>query len=219
MKQYEAFIFDMDGTMVDNMAYHVQAWLALLAELGVPLTESEFHRRLSGKTNEETVREMLGAETPAAEIERLAQQKEAHYRALFGPHLRPVAGLPQFVARAREMGIKTAVATSADLENIAFILGGLGLQASFTAVVGAHTVAKGKPHPDIFLAAAAQLQVAPSTCLVFEDSRAGIESARRAGMDTIVITTNLTEQEAGAFPNVIHSIADFQAATLDQLTG
>ena len=219
MKKYEAFIFDMDGTLIDNMPYHIQAWLALFAEMGLEMTEAEFHRRLSGKTNAETVRDMLGDDVTPEEIARMAGRKEVQYRAVYGPQLRPVAGLSGFLQRSRDAGLKTAVATSAGSDNIAFILEGLGLMGTFTAVVGAQDVQNGKPHPEIFLMAAQRLQVSPDACLVFEDSRAGIEAARRAGMDVVVITTGLTEQEAKAFPHVTHVAANYEALQPEALNG
>ena len=201
----------MDGTLINNMPYHIQAWLALFADMGIHLTEEEFHQRLSGKTNAETVREVLGDQVTDAEIAQIAGRKEVQYRAIYGPHLQPVAGLAGFLQRSRDAGLKTAVATSAGQDNIDFVLERLGLGDAFTAVVGAHDVQNGKPHPEIFLTAAQRLQVPPAACLVFEDSLAGIEAARRAGMATVVITTALSAEQAGAHAHVITSAADYSA--------
>jgi beta-phosphoglucomutase family hydrolase len=209
MKLYTAFIFDMDGTMIDNMPFHIQTWLAFWQELGISMTEAEFHRRLSGKTNAETLREVLGPDVPAAEMARLARRKEVAYRELYRPHMRPVAGLPAFLQAARSLGVKTAVATSAGPDNVTFVLQGLNLADQFDAIVGAQHVQNGKPHPDIFLVAAERLQTPPAACLVFEDSHAGIEAARRAGMDVCVITTALTDAQARVLPHVIDSAPDF----------
>jgi len=211
MNQYEAFIFDMDGTLINNMPFHIRSWLALFAEMGITFTEKEFHTRLSGKTNAETVQEVFGGQVTAEDIARIAHRKEVQYRSIYGPHLQPVAGLPEFLQRSRDAGLKTAVATSAGPDNIAFVLEGLGLMETFTAVVGAQDVQNGKPHPDIFLTAAQRLQVPPAACLVFEDSPAGIEAARRAGMDTVVVQTALSDVEAAAYPHVIAAAADYHA--------
>lgn len=219
MKQYSAFIFDMDGTLIDNMPYHIQAWLASFADLGIRMTEAEFHRRLSGKTNAETVREVLGRDVTAVEIDRIAHSKEVQYRSIYAPQLREIVGLTTFLQQCRDARMKTAVATSAGADNIRFVLDGLGLQEMFTAVVGAHDVQNGKPNPEIFLTTAHRLQEAPGACLVFEDSRAGIEAAHRAGMDVVVINTALSPEEAMAFPHVVHSAADYRnfAMLLDGL--
>ncbi|MCB8984560.1 MAG: beta-phosphoglucomutase family hydrolase [Ardenticatenaceae bacterium] len=219
MNQYEAFIFDMDGTLINNMPYHIQSWLALFADLGIHLTEQEFHQRLSGKTNAETVREVLGSQMTDSDITQIATRKEEQYRAIYGPQMQPVAGLADFLHQSQAAGVKTAVATSAGPDNIEFVLGGLGLAGAFTAVVGAHDVQNGKPHPEIFLTAAARLGVAPSACLVFEDSRAGIEAARRAGMDVVVITTALSASEAQPFANVITAAEDYRALEPRSLLG
>lgn len=219
MNQYQAFIFDMDGTLINNMPYHIRAWLALFAEMGVNITEEEFHRRLSGKTNAETVREVLGNQVTDAEIAQIAGRKEVQYRAIYGPNLQPMAGLAGFLQRSQDAGVKTAVATSAGPDNIDFVLEGLGLRGAFTAVVGAHDVQNGKPHPEIFLTAARRLQVPPAACLVFEDSPAGIEAARRAGMATVVITTALSAEQARAHAHVVASAADFSVLDPQTLGG
>jgi beta-phosphoglucomutase family hydrolase len=204
-----AFIFDMDGTLVDNMAYHTQAWLALLAELGVHMTAGEARRRIAGQTNEQTLRQILGDEVSGAEIARYAARKESLYRALYGPHLKAVAGLDGFLAKAHCLGVPLAVATAADRANIAFVLGGLGIDHCFRVVVGAEDVAHGKPDPEMFLTAASRLGVPARQCLVFEDSLAGMEAARRAGMKAVALTTTL---DAGAFrglPGVLCAVEDF----------
>lgn len=206
-----AFIFDMDGTLVDNVPFHMQSWLTLLAELGAPVEADEFARRMLGKTNEETLREIIGAHLTDAQIVEYAARKEALYRELYRPHLRPVAGLDDFLRAAQRRAVPMAVATSAPRTNIDFVLGGLGLGPYFQAVVGAEQVARGKPHPDLFLAAAERLGAPPGRCLVFEDARMGLEAARRAGMKAVAVATTLDVQELTGLPGVAQVIQDFTA--------
>jgi beta-phosphoglucomutase len=124
-----------------------------------------------------------------------------------------------FVARAREDGVKLAVATSAPPANIVFTLDELDLRRHFDAVVGAADVARGKPHPDVFLKAAEKLGVAPADCIVFEDAPMGVEAARRAGMKTIVITTTLPAEAFREFDNVVRIVAHYEELDIGELLG
>ncbi len=209
MKTYQAFIFDMNGTIIDDMPYHTQAWMKMLADLGHPVSEDEFARRYYGKTNEETLREVLGHDLSEAQITAISLEKEKAYQRIYEPHLAPIAGFRSFLQSMVARGLRVALATSADRFNIDFVLHGLGLDGEITAVVGAEDIQHSKPHPEIFLKAAQLVGAAPEACLVFEDSFMGIEAARRANMDAYAILTTLTEAEALALPNVIGAAPNY----------
>ena len=209
MNNHTAFIFDMDGTLVDNMAYHIESWLALLAEQGHVLSADEYHHRFSGKTNGEILREFLGPELDAAAIHTLGERKEEQYRTQYQPHIRPIRGLTAFLDEATRLGIPMAVATAAGRRNIEFVMQETGLDRYFQAIVGADEVQKGKPEPDLFLAAAHRLHVPPAQCLVFEDAPGGIEAARRANMNAAVVLTAITGDVAHSFSNVIAAAPDY----------
>ncbi len=207
--RFNGLIFDMDGTVVDNMAFHDRAWAGLLESLGISLDMDAFRRRTAGKTNPEIFRELLGADLPETEITTLADRKESLYREYYAPHLRAVDGFFELLDRADRAGVPYALATAAGPANIAFTLAGLGLADRLTTVIGAADVKNGKPHPDMFLAAAERMGVAPAGCLVFEDAPAGIEAARRAGMDAVVVTTTVTAAEVTDLPHVLRAVAAF----------
>jgi beta-phosphoglucomutase family hydrolase len=215
MKSYKAFIFDMNGTIIDDMGYHIAAWLEILAELGHPITTEAFAKQLSGKTNEETLREVMGADFPEEQIAAISKDKEIVYQQTYRAHLKPVAGFLPFLQAAQKTGLPVAVATSANQFNIDFTLAGLGLEGALTAVIGAGDIENSKPHPEIFLKAAAAMGIAPEDCLVFEDSFMGIEAARQANMDAYAILTTLTSDEALALPNVIGAAPDFSKVKQD----
>jgi beta-phosphoglucomutase len=209
MKSYKAFIFDMNGTIIDDMPYHAAAWVEILAELGHPLTIEAFNRHLSGKTNEETLLEVMGPETPIARIEEISTKKEKRYQAVYQEHMEAIAGFIPFLKALQENNMPVAVATSANRFNIDFTLDGLEIRDGITAVIGAEDIENSKPHPEIFLKAAAAIGAAPEDCLVFEDSFMGIEAARRANMDAYAILTTLSEDEALSLSNVIGASPDF----------
>jgi beta-phosphoglucomutase len=214
-----AFIFDMDGTIVDNMAFHTNSWIAFFARRGKTYDPDAFFRETAGAQAREIMRERLGADLPDDEIAVLAQEKEVLYRELYGPHLSAIQGFEDFVTRARAAGVKLAVATSAPPANIVFTLDGLDLRRHFDAVVGAADVARGKPHPDVFLKAAEKLGVAPADCIVFEDAPMGVEAARRAGMKTVVITTTLPADAFREFDNVVRIVAHYDELSVGDLLG
>jgi HAD superfamily hydrolase (TIGR01509 family) len=203
----------MNGTIVDDMAFHNRIWIEIWAELGHPITAEEQDRRFTGMTNAQTLREVLGEGITPEEIARLTRRKELAYQAAYREHMEPVAGLMDLLAAMREAGVPVAVATSANRSNIEFTLGGLGLWEWVTAVVGADDVTHGKPHPEIFLTAAATMGVSPENCLVFEDALMGFEAARRANMDAYAILTTLAEAKALALPNVVGAAPDFRTVS------
>lgn len=190
----KAFIFDMDGVIVDNISFHIDAYKVFLKQFGRDITTEYFQTHLNGRTIQELVKE-LRPEAGKEEIMALSEEKEKIYRDLYGKHLAPTPGLENFLALAKERGIKMAVATSAITANADFTLDGLGIRHYFDAVVDSTMVIKGKPDPQIYLKAADLLNISPADCIVFEDALAGIKSAKAAEMDVVGLYTSLTEEE------------------------
>ena len=204
-----AFIFDMDGTLVDNMPYHTRSWLKLFAELGVEMTPARLDHLMGSRTTPELLRHVLGERISEAEIQAYSQRKEAIYRAEYGPHLEAIKGVPRFLQNVQRLDLSMAVATSAGGRNIDFILGGLGIKTYFDVVVGGDDVPQGKSGPELYLVTAQKLGMCPEQCLVFEDSRSGIEAARLAGMRVIVVATNPRAEQFRSLPSVIEVVGDF----------
>lgn len=207
-----AFIFDIDGTIIDSMRFHERSWDVFLTRRGVPTVGEDFFRRTAGRTGVEVMRELFGAR-PEPDLHALVREKEEIYRELFAPEFREIAGFRAFAREAKAAGVRLACATAGDPDNIAFALSGLAMDDFFDAAVGAHDVARGKPEPDLFLLAAQRVGVAPAHCLVFEDAPLGIEAARRAGMRAVAIASTVPAEELGAPRHVIARATDF--TTLD----
>jgi beta-phosphoglucomutase family hydrolase len=218
---YDALIFDMDGTLVHNMPIHNQALLDTLVEaaLPVPADLDEFFRSTYGRKNAEILQTLAGGRLSAAELAIWDDRKEALYRERFACCREPLPGLLQLLDTATGNGLPMAVASAAPPENIAFILDELDLRRYFKAVVGGHDVQRGKPHPDIFLKSAQMLGVEPQKCLVFEDAVWGIEAARHAGMQAVMLTTTLEAREAAGLAHVLHAVPDFTHLNLQALLG
>lgn len=203
-----AFIFDMDGTLVDNMRFHTEAWGKMLAENGVEMNAHDFLVKTAGKTNREILPGIFDGITDER-IAELGERKEALYQEFFLPHRAAVAGATEFLEEARRLGIKMAVATAAPVVNVEFILDGLDLRKYFGAITTAADITNGKPNPEIFLKSAEKLGVEPRNCLVFEDAVGGFEAAYRAGMQSIGIATVNSIEEILALDSVVEAHDDF----------
>lgn len=203
-----AFIFDMDGTLVDNMHVHTAAWRVLLEENGVAMDEHKFLVATAGRTNREILPEVFG-ELSDERITELAVRKETLYREAFLPNRRPITGVVEFLTKAQELGIQMAVATAASNPNMEFILDGLDLRRFFQAVTTAWDVAVGKPDPAMFLVSAEKLGIEPENCIVFEDALGGFEAARRANMKAIGIATVNSIEEMMKAETVVEAHKDF----------
>jgi beta-phosphoglucomutase family hydrolase len=212
-----ALIFDMDGTIVDNMAYHTASWVEFFRRRGRDIDEHEFFLRTAGRQGHEIMREYIRADLSDAECTALNAEKEEVYRELYQPHRKTVAGFDALVTEAKSAGIVLAVATSAPIENIVFTLDGLDIRRYFDAVVGAADVKRGKPEPDVFLKAAEACGTAPENCVVFEDAPLGVEAARRAGMPAVALTTTLPAEAFEGFDNLLATAADLTGIALDAL--
>jgi len=217
MNQKRALIFDMDGTIVDNMAFHTQSWVTFFERRGRAIDADEFFRTTAGRQGKEIIRSHMGEDLGDDEVAVLNHEKEAVYRELYAPHLKSVDGFEDLIADARSQGIALAVGTAAPPANVEFTLDGLDLRRHFETVVGATDVARGKPHPDVFLEAAKRCGAEPANCIVFEDAPLGVEAARRAGMRVVVITTTLPREAFAEFDNVIAIVDDFSSLAVETL--
>jgi beta-phosphoglucomutase family hydrolase len=216
--QQRAFIFDMDGTIVDNMGFHTRSWLEFFSRRGHAVDEAAFFAATAGRTGHEIIGKYLGEGLGHDAVTALIDEKEVLYRELYAPHLRAVQGFGALVGAAKAAGIRLAVGTAAPPSNVDFTLDGLGLRGHFDTVVGAADVKRGKPEPDVFLLAAERCGADPAHCIVFEDAPLGVEAARRAGMRCIAMTTTLPAEAFSAFDNVIRIARDFSEIDINKLT-
>ena len=180
-----AALWDLDGTILDSHEYHWLSWREAMAAEGIALTRPQFDA-LFGQRNDITLRAWLGPDVPQADIARIADAKEVRYRRLLrtrGIELLP--GVEAWLERLRAAGWRQALATSAPRANVDAILDTLGIGPYFAAMITAEDVTRGKPEPDVFLAAARAVGVPAYRCVVIEDSPAGVEAAHRARMRCI----------------------------------
>jgi len=209
-------IFDLDGTMVDNMNTHHRAWQRKLASLGLDWDLETIRREVHG-INEEIIARIFGERFTPEERKSISAEKELEYRNIFLPVLRLLDGLPELLEELAEAGIPMAIGTAAPPENVDFVLDNLGIRHYFRAVLHAGSVSKGKPDPEIFEKAAAGIGVAPRDCLVFEDSPTGAGAAGQLGCKTIIVTTTHREDEFREYASVVGFIRDFSGVNIARI--
>ncbi len=185
-----AVIFDIDGTIVDNMHLHAEAFAVFAERHGLPPLTQEDRARLDGRRNSEIFPILFNREVPRDEWLAYEHEKEGLYRELSRGRLEPMKGLHRFIQRLKDERMPVALATSAPKLNVEHTLNELGLAGDFPIIVRGDEVGRGKPAPDVFIEAARRLGVAAEHCLVFEDAPMGIEAAHAAGMRVVALTTS-----------------------------
>lgn len=193
MPPIKAILWDMDGVIVDTFEGHFRAWKQTFEEMGQPFTLEDF-RRTFGMNNRLIFSTLLGYELEEETFQRLSDRKEVCFREGIRGSARLLPGVAAWLERFRQMGPGQAVASSAPQANINALLDELGVRGYFQAEAAGAEL-KGKPDPAVFLLAAQLLGVEPPNCLVIEDSVAGVEAAKRAGMRCVAVcTTNPAEK-------------------------
>ncbi|KQM76626.1 haloacid dehalogenase [Pedobacter sp. Leaf216] len=214
----KAFLFDLNGTMINDMEYHTMAWYGIMTEdLGAKLDYESVKKEMYGKNHEVLERVFGKNKFTAEEIVRLSTDKEKRYQQGYMPHLALINGLDLFLERSKNANIKMAIGSAAIPFNIDFVVDGLNIRHYMNAIVSADDVETSKPDPETFLKAAAALNIEPADCLVFEDAPKGVESALNAGMQCIVLTTTHTIEEFDGYPNILGYITDYTDAKLNTL--
>ena len=207
-----AVIFDIDGTLVDNMHLHAEAFAVFAERHGLPPLTQADRARLDGRRNSEIFPILFKREVPREEWLAYEHEKEGLYRELSRGRLSPLNGLHDLIERLRVERIPIALATSAPKPNVVHTLAELDLAAEFPVIVRGDEVARGKPAPDVFIEAARRLGVDAADCLVFEDAPMGIAAAQAAGMRVVALTTSFgASQFEQLNPPPTYVCSDFDA--------
>ncbi len=191
------FIFDMDGVVIDSNPYHKIAWEKFLDGQGVPFDDQLFDNVLSGRTGPTSLRLIFGDDLSQEKLDLYLEEVDSNYQTIIrqAEDVRPIAGVHAFLDQLTQNGYRLALATSAPVLNIELGLEKLKLENTFEHIVGKVDVSHGKPHPEVYLTTLKLLGMTAENCVVFEDSKAGIQSARSAGIQVVGIASGHSREE------------------------
>jgi len=190
MNRERAVLWDMDGTLIDSEEFHWISWRDTLANESITITREQFLSSF-GQRNDSIIPQWLGAATSPERIERIATAKEELYRHLVRSEgISPLPGVAHWLHYLHKEGWLQAIASAAPRANIDTVLEMLSATHIFQGIVSAEDVHRGKPDPEVFLAAASRVGVPPNRCIVVEDAVAGVQAARNAGMRSIGVNRN-----------------------------
>jgi beta-phosphoglucomutase len=205
-----ALIFDLNGTMINDMAFHLRAWTEILNEdLKAGLTAEQVKSEMYGKNSELLIRVFGEGRFARDEMDYWSVEKEKRYQKAYRPHLQLIRGLADLLKRAQDQNIPMAIGSAAIPFNIDFILDQLDIRKYFSDIVSADDVAISKPDPETFLKAARLLNTDPGDCLVFEDAPKGVEAAFNAGMPCVVLTTMHNSNDFPVSGHIVRFIEDY----------
>lgn len=208
-----AFLFDMDGVIVDSNPYHKIALIQFCKEHGYDLDEQQLREKIYGRTNRDWILNIFG-NIGDEKIRQYTEEKEALYRELYKNDVKPVDGLIRFLEKTEKAGISCAVATSAPRANVDFSLSKTHTEQFFPTILDDSFVSKGKPDPEIYLKSAAALNFKPENCIVFEDSLSGVAAGKAAGCKVVGITTTHTREELHQTDLIINNFEGLDPETL-----
>lgn len=211
-------IFDMDGVVIDSNPYHKISWEKFLVTQGMHFDDELFDNVLSGRTAPTSLRMLFGEDLAQRDMDRFMKEVDHNYQTLLreDENVKPIAGLYEFLHQIRKKRIPMALATSAPELNIELGLQKLELENTFQHIIGKVDVTHGKPHPEVYLKALDLLELPAENCIVFEDSRAGVQSALSAGIKVVGIASGHTKQEL-LEEGVSMAVDDFRDLELEEV--
>lgn len=210
-----AFLWDLDGTIVDTKDCHFFTWERALQKHGFEL-DREVYTMNFGRNNYALAPLFLGFDPEAELLAALIDHKETLFREIAPEQTGLVPGVRTWLSTAAGMNIKQAIASSAPMENITTMLAHFELERYFNTIVSG-TDLPAKPEPDIFLKAAKEMGCTPADCLVIEDSLAGVEAAKNAGMHCVAVTTSHSREELTLAEIVVDDFLGSLSAILQTL--
>lgn len=213
----KAFLFDLDGTLIDTMPAHFKTWQLVVKEMGSPLEGEALMNQLYGNGAELMHRIVPGRTFTEEEARAIVAAKEERYRALYGYEITVLEGAREFLELSLQKNIPMGIGTASNQANIDFALDKLDLRRYLSAIVGADDVQLSKPHPETWLRLAAELNTPPEHCIVFEDAPKGVEAAQKAGMKAVAITGHFSANDFGEYENILQIVPALNVLNIDEL--
>lgn len=205
----EAFIFDMDGVIIDSEPLHFEVDIQVMKDFGAAITQEQLEKYV-GMTNPEmwtSIREEYRLQQSLSDI--IDYQLSNKIQILTSREMEPIDGIRELLADLKRNGIPVGIASSSPPTFIKAVLRKFDLLDTFDCVVSGEEVERGKPAPDVYLRAAELLGVKPDRCMVLEDARHGIAAAKAAGMQCIgFVNPNSGRQDLSAADHVVSAVSE-----------
>ncbi|BEU88263.1 HAD family hydrolase [Selenomonas sp. TAMA-11512] len=214
-----AFIFDMDGVIVDTQGMHTAATTKALNEFGVPVTQEEI-QKYAGTANGLAYRESVKKYRVEIPIREVIARKSALFHAMLDEaidsgRLQPIEGIPELLAQLNEQHIPTAIASSSSKEMIHHIVDTFHLRDSFAALITGRDLPMSKPDPAVYTWTAGYLKTPPRDCVVLEDAHMGVRAAKAAGMTCIGFQNPTSgNQDLSQADFIVHKISEIDIGRL-----
>lgn len=210
----KGLIFDVDGTLVDNSALHIEAFRLFLSRFN---PKGEFNESWFARRNEDILKGLIPDAVEKYGWEALSDDKEKLYREHFRERIKPVAGIRELVTAAKAAGLRCGVGSSAPRQNVEFHLDICGIREYMDCCLCMEDVKVGKPDPDIYLRCCASLGLTPAECIVFEDASAGIQAGKAAGCKVVALATFNSEEMLRSETGADLVVKDFTECSLEVL--
>jgi sugar-phosphatase len=185
---FTAALFDMDGTLADSEPRSRWAWQRLFSTYRLSLEEAEL-KTFSGRRGQDVLAERIHLFPADSTVDGLFEEAMRYWAVAEVPRAVAVPGAPDLVRAVHAAGVPAAIVSSGRRADVHGLLAELGLTELFAVIVASEDVTEGKPHPEGFLTACAQLGVSPEDVVVFEDAPAGVAAAKAAGAACVAVTT------------------------------
>jgi HAD superfamily hydrolase (TIGR01509 family) len=205
--KYEAVLFDMNGVLVDDEMLQEDAFRQVLSHIGYELSPDDYKKYFAGRTDKEGFENYLASQNKEADVSKLSEEKTLDYFERIKSGVEGYDGTKEFAEETSFRGLKLAIVTSSNRNEADSLISGLGFTPLLSATITGDDVLWGKPDPESYLKAAAELGVEPARCLVIEDTPSGITAARSAGMDVIGVTNTHTAEELAGASRVVEKLS------------
>lgn len=216
MKKFAA-IFDMDGVIAHTNPYHAKAFEVFFDRHAISYSPKEFEQHMYGKHNSYIFTHFFKRKVLGEELLRLEAEKEGLFREIYKSEAKPLPYLQDFLSDLKAHDFQIAVATSAPRANMDLILDALAIRDFFQSTLGSENVSLHKPHPEVYLKSAENLQVQPEQCMVFEDSFSGVTAGLNAGMQVVGVLSTHSKEELPVCSDYIKNYKDITAKQVSRM--
>lgn len=182
-------IFDMDGTIVDSLPYHHEAWRIFFEENKVE-DFSEKLKKYKGGGTLDLMKAVYGNIYSIDELKKMSDDKEIIFRKIYKGNIKPIEGFLEFISELKSKNILVGLASNAIRKNVTLTLNELDVYDLFDSIICGDEVSFGKPNPEMFDKTVIGFNLKKDDCVIFEDSIEGVEGAVNAGINVIGVTSS-----------------------------